>query len=224
MSVYTKSWLGLVVTLPLFFYLFFGVLLPWMRETHPPLLAMMVGLLAVVVIGNGIIFGYNWFFIKCPNCGIGFGPKMYRHGLLSAPWPRRECWKCGADMRKVEEQIRLGLPLEPVNPTEKPAQGFPLSFKGIFVFVLIWNTLGLLDRYVQGGFMAPLGQLALLPLLFLFLLARKLKTSARLQEYFLHEGHGVNEIKELLCFFQLLSGFMLFVGVIVVFGSYFAPR
>ena len=102
MSAYTKSWLGGLVIFGLVVYLWLGVLGSLSQRSDAPFWMELIELFAVVALYSLIWFAYVRLFIKCPNCGIAFGPRMYRPGLI---WrPKTHCWNCGADMRAVEAQ------------------------------------------------------------------------------------------------------------------------
>lgn len=218
MSVYTRSWLGLGVLFLLFAFIWLGIVPQWWAETQPSLPIIFGIMVALLLAFNGAWFLYIRQ-IRCPNCGIRFGPKMYRQGLVSTPWPRRHCWNCGVDIRNAEQRVRMGLAIEQPSRTARPVNGFPLSIRGIIVFTVIWNVLCLADRVAQGSFFAPPGPLTLLPLVFAFGLSWKLKTSAPLQRFFLREGHSVAEIRELVFLIQLITGAMIIIFPIVLIGT-----
>jgi hypothetical protein len=98
MSFRTKSWLGLAVLLPVFVYVWVGPVGDWLSRTKPAGVLTVLILFSVLAAFNVVWFAYTYTFIKCPNCGIGFGPKMYKTGIFTHPWPRRYCWNCKADM------------------------------------------------------------------------------------------------------------------------------
>ncbi len=40
--------------------------------------------------------------IRCPNCNVRFGMRNYGGWFYHTPWPKRQCWNCGADMLEIE--------------------------------------------------------------------------------------------------------------------------
>jgi ribosomal protein S27AE len=45
-----------------------------------------------------LYFGVKGFFIACPRCGRSVFTSEWGAVLVSRPWPRKLCSKCGADL------------------------------------------------------------------------------------------------------------------------------
>ena len=73
----------------------------WAIERQASAVEVIVAMVAIIGASNGLFFTYLRT-LRCPNCGIRFGSKMFATGFVQRPWPRAECWNCGAHMSEVE--------------------------------------------------------------------------------------------------------------------------
>jgi hypothetical protein len=110
------------------------------------------------------------------------------------------------------EQIR-GVGFSPTAPTscETKWRGFPVRWTALLLFILGWNGLFLLDAVVPHSSVNRPGPLTLLPLFLAFAVCRGTKTSGRLQQLILSDGHSINEIKAFLSLIQIVSGILLVI-------------
>jgi hypothetical protein len=121
------------------------------------------------------------------------------------------------------EQIR-GVGFSPTAPTscETKWRGFPVRWTALLLFILAWNGLFLLDAVVPHSSANRPGPLTLLPLFLAFLVCWGTKTSGRLQQLILSDGHSINEVKAFLSLIQIVSGILLVILSLEFCWSYFA--
>jgi hypothetical protein len=198
----------------------------WAIERNAPAPETLIIMVLILATANGLFFAYART-LRCPNCGVRFGPKMYSTGFVHHPWPRKECWNCGANMPEIEE--RQG-PFHAQQPIIAPAlgkRGFPVTWRAMLLFVAIWNGLALTDSSILNGVLTgnqpptpatpsfP-GWSFVLALLFAFGFSWGTKSSSGMQTFVLKEGHSVEEIKPFLSLMQVISGVMLLVFAAVL--------
>jgi hypothetical protein len=123
-------------------------------------------------------------------------------------------WYLGKPETLIERIREIGFsPTAPASSgTER--RGFPVRWTAILLLVLAWNGLLLLD-YPRSGVNQP-GFFSLLALLLAFLVSWRTRTSPKLQEMILRDGHSVTEIKAFLFLVQIISGILLAVFAVVL--------
>ena len=225
MTTHSKSLIATAVTFVAMAIVWFSYM-AWAIERKAPAPETLIVMFLILATTNGLFFAYVRT-LRCPNCGVRFGPKMYSTGFVHHPWPRKECWNCGANMPEIEE--RQG-PFRSHQPIIAPAlgkRGFPVRWQAILLFVAVWNGLALADpsilNAVLTGNQPPTSETSSFPgwsfvlaLLFAFAFSWGTKSSSRMQTFVLKEGHSVEEIKPFLSLLQVISGMMLVVFAAVL--------
>ncbi len=204
MSFHHKSALAHIVT-----FVFIGggwfSYMPWAisRGVTLPELAL-VGA-ALLVLGNGLLYVYLRT-LRCPNCLIRFGPKMYRPGLIHLPWPRKDCWNCGVNLSEAQEEARINPSSEKRAP---PPQGFPLRWRAVLALVIVWNALGLASLFLTDGLSSGSTPAMAGALVFLLAVSWGTKHLRPIQHFILSDGHSVEEVNRFLTFCQAFAIFGL---------------
>ena len=159
----------------------------------------------ILLAGNGLLYLYLRT-LRCPGCLTRFGPKMYKSGIAHLPWPREDCWNCGADLKGNGKQGAGG---GTATRTAASSAGFPLRWRAILVLVIVWNALGLASLFLTEDVLANPKRAMAVSLGFLLAVAWGTKHIRAFQNFILAEGHSVTEIKRLLTFIQAFALFAL---------------
>jgi hypothetical protein len=200
MSFHNKSALAHFCTLALMGGGWFAYM-PWAISSGfllPQLAFVGAGLL---FLGNGLLYVYLRT-LRCPNCLIRFGPKMYRPGLIHLPWPRKDCWNCGVDLGEAEKVTHA----QP--PSKKPAPApheLPLRWRAVLALVVVWNAFGLASLFVSPEISADPTSVMALELAFLLGVSWGTKHLHRMQQFIISDGHDVDQIKRFLTFMQAFA-------------------
>lgn len=224
MTFRDKSAIATVVTFLATAVVFFTYI-SWAMNRQASSIETLVAMVVILGAANGLFYAFIRT-IRCPNCGIRFGSKMYTNGFVRFPWPRKECWNCGANMSEVEARQGPYSSNAP-SPILKPARSsFPVRWQAILFFVVMWNGIIFADPTVLKDVLSGWPpQFSNFPgwswpaaVLFAFAFAWATKNSNAVQKLVLQQGRSVEEIRPLLDLLQAISGLML-VGFAVFIAA-----
>ena len=204
MSFHHKSALAHILALILMGAAWFSYM-PWAIVHSAALLEIATTGAGILFFGNGLLYVYLRR-LRCPNCLIRFGPKMYRPGLMHLPWPRRDCWHCGVNLLQAHGEAQTVPPLEKPAP---PDQEFPLRGRALLALVVVWNALGLASLFLTGALSSSPTPAMAVSFVFLLAVSWGTKHLTHVQHFLLSDGHGVEEVRRLLTFIQAFAVFGL---------------
>ena len=131
-------------------------------------------------------------------------------------------WYLGNPETLIEQIRRVGFsPTAPAS-SETKWRGLPVRWTALLVFILAWTGLFRLDAVLPHSSVNRLGPLTLLPLFLAFWVCWATKTSGRLQQLILRDGHSINEIRAFLSLIQIVSGILLVIFAVLVLTDAFA--
>ena len=135
-------------------------------------------------------------------------------------YPSKIIFWCFGSPDELIDRIREAgfLPTAP-SSSEIRWRGIPCRWASIFIFILVWNGLFLLNGARPHGAENQPGMFILAPLLFAFLTGWGIKRSATLQTMVLNDGRSVNEVKGFLTLIQVISALLFVVFAILLFAG-----
>jgi hypothetical protein len=134
--------------------------------------------------------------------------------------PKTVVFWCMGNREKVFSAIAQS-GFHPVGQAAPRVAGFPIRWSIVIAFVVIWNVLFLLDRPYGTNHIHQIGPFSFLALLLVFGFVTALQKSARLQQFVMHSGHHIGEIKSFLQLLQIVSCFLSLVfGGSLLLGAY----
>lgn len=179
--------------------------MPWAIVRSAALVEIATIGAGILFLGNGLLYVYLRR-LRCPNCRVRFGPKMYGSGLMHLPWPRRDCWHCGVNLMRGPKDAQSSGALKMPTP---PTQEFPLRGRGLLALVVVWNALGLASLFLTGAISTNPAPAMAVSFVFLLAVSWGAKRLNHLQRFLLSDGHGVEEVRRLLTFIQAFAVFGL---------------
>jgi hypothetical protein len=200
MSFHHKSALAHICTFVLIGGGWFSYM-PWAIGRGIPFPEVAIVGAGLLFLGNGLLYVYLRT-LRCPNCLIRFGPKMYRSGLMNLPWPRKDFWNCGAHLSKAQEEAHTSPPSEKRAP---PPQRFPMRWRATLTLVVVWNALGLASLLLTDGLDSDPKPTMAIALIFLLAVSWGTKHLRSFQHFIVSDGHSVEEIKRFLTFCQAFA-------------------